>query len=366
MKKAYFLAVLLGVAAWVDADAQVTQRFPNVVAFGTNVYLHDAPTVPLHERVPTGTVVVALTSTNGSVTINDLGSGNIDLAAASGNFAVNGQNITGRWFASGNTYSGLLSTVLAGTGNVAVGDIALVGSGFNNTASGDGATILNASRSQAFGLTALIGAGIFNHASNDYAVIVGGLGNTNTGLRSFLGGGQLNLLTGNRATISGGYLNIADGTHATIPGGFNNAATTNAFAAGTGGRATNSGSFVWSGPGDTNATFGSRGDNTFNVRSVGGVYFLAPSFDIQDTNGVSLMRVTPTNVQFSGLTQILTVPIANTNYWRRTTAVPTNSAFAGTDGQRTLVWLSSTHAVERVYSGVSNLWLQSGTFYTFP
>lgn len=336
MKKAFFLAVLLGVAAWVDADAQVTQRFPNVAAFGTNVYLHDAPDVPLHTRVPTGEVVVALTSTNGSVTINDLGFGNIDLAAESGNFAVNGQNITGRWFAVGNTATGLLAFVGGGYGNAANGFFSSIGGGENNSANGEYATV---------------GGGRDNIANNNVASVGGGIANSAGGYSS---------------TVGGGTFNIASGDYATIPGGYNNTASTNAFAAGIGAKATNNGSFVLSSPGTTNATFGSRGDNTFNVRSVGGVYFLAPSFDIQDTNGVSLMRVTSTNVQFSGLTQILTLPVANTNYWRQTTAVPTNSAFAGQVGQRMLFWLSSTHAVERVYAG-SNLWLQSSSvYYTFP
>ena len=68
--------------------------------------------------------------------------------------------------------------------------------------------------------------------------------------------------------------------------------------------ATNFGSFVWSSPGTTNGSFGSRGDNTFNARSVGGAYFLSPDFWIQDTNGGTIARFSTTGSVVRGPFQI--------------------------------------------------------------
>lgn len=54
MKK-IMLAVTILAAVAVSAMGQ-SWTMPNLAYFGTNVYLHDAPTVPLHTRVPTGAV----------------------------------------------------------------------------------------------------------------------------------------------------------------------------------------------------------------------------------------------------------------------------------------------------------------------
>ena len=193
-------------------------------------------------------------------------------------YAVNGQNITGRWFAAGNTTGGTL---------------AFVGGGTNNNASGQYATVAGGQLNTAEELAA-VGGGFGNSAMGARATVSGGLANSVTGIEASIGGGRQNFAVGDVSTIGGGEQNSTTGGWGTIPGGINNTATTNAFAAGIGAKATNSGSFVWSGPGDTNATFGSFGDNTFNVRAVGGMYFLSPSLYMKNTNGVTWASLTPT------------------------------------------------------------------------
>lgn len=75
MKKTCLITLLILMVSTAFAQ---TQRFPRAASFGTNVFLHDS-TTPLHERVPTGTVVTAITSTNGSATITTNGS-SIDIS----------------------------------------------------------------------------------------------------------------------------------------------------------------------------------------------------------------------------------------------------------------------------------------------
>ena len=53
-KKLAIFAVIAIAACGVNA---ATKTEPNVVNFSTNVFLHDAPSTPLHTRIPTGQVV---------------------------------------------------------------------------------------------------------------------------------------------------------------------------------------------------------------------------------------------------------------------------------------------------------------------
>lgn len=168
---------------------------------------------------------------------------------ATNRYAVNGQNITGRWYASGNSVGGQFAVISGGT---------------NNSAGGYG------------------------------SFVGGGLGNNAGGYEATIGGGHYNTSTGFASTVGGGYQNIASRDFATIPGGYNNFAGQYAFAAGLGARATNDGSFVWSGPGQVDSLFGSYGPNTFNIRSVGGAFILVPFLRLMDTNGVQWAYLSPT------------------------------------------------------------------------
>ena len=90
-----------------------------------------------------------------------------------------------------------------------------------------------------------------------HATIGGGWGNTNSGLYGTVSGGKHNLVSGDWAVVSGGISNRARARNATIPGGSLNTAS-------------NNGSFVW---GDGSSATASWADNTFTVRSIGGVRF---------------------------------------------------------------------------------------------
>lgn len=192
-------------------------------------------------------------------------------------YAVNGQNITGIWYAVGNTDETSRGGIFSGYANKLYGgQYSVIAGGWENV--------------------------ITNAAANAYAFIGGGFRNTNGGLASVVVGGFNNIVStnANGAFIGGGFANRAVEAFATIPGGYGNYATSNSFAAGTGARATNVGSFVWSGAPNLSATFGSIGDNTFNAKSIGGTYFLSPDFFIQDTNGATVARFSATNSIING------------------------------------------------------------------
>jgi hypothetical protein len=219
-----------------------------------------------------------------------------------GAYAVNGQNITGRWFAVGNTNSGSEAFIGGGDYNVASESYSVVSGGQLNYARGYYSTIGGGGENSATGTGSTVSGGQLNHASKPYATVGGGSGNKANEEHSTVGGGYGNKATHPYATVGGGSENFATGIYATVAGGLNNIASDYSFAAGVGARATNEGSFVFSGPdaaGDE-TVFGSRGDNTFNVRSVGGVYFLAPDLWIKDTNGNTIARFSATNTTISG------------------------------------------------------------------
>lgn len=200
---------------------------------------------------------------------------------ATNGYAVQGGNITGRWVASGagiNINDGAF--VGGGSDVYALGSFSFVGGGFENEATGAYSTVVGGGYHRASTAFSFVGGGSGNRVYGNYGSILGGSGNTIYG--------------GNNAAIGGGALNVAEGDYSAIPGGLNNEVTIYSFAAGVGAKATNSGSFVWSGPGTTNGTFGSYGDSTFNVRAVGGAYFLLPSMAMMDTNGFQWASLTPT------------------------------------------------------------------------
>ena len=256
--------------------AQANTRF----ATGTPLYVESNPSL----AALSNDVAAASATGTAAHVLATLVSGRV-AAVESAGYAVNGHNITGRWFAVENTNSGINAWVGGGYANSVTGSYASVGGGYNNSAAGSFASVFGGYANIADGLDASVGGGYKNSASGSFASVCGGYQNSAAGYA---------------ASVGGGWQNSSAGLYSTIPGGRNNYAGNYAFAAGTGARATNDGSFVVSLPGDTNATFGSRADNSFNVLSVGGAYFLSSGLWIQDTNGNTIAAFTPTNSTLSG------------------------------------------------------------------
>jgi hypothetical protein len=185
---------------------------------------------------------------------------------------------------NGNTASGLNTTVGGGGGNTAsdhatVGGgggntadafFATVGGGSGNTANAYAATVGGGNGNMASGNAAAVGGGWHNTASGLVATVSGGEGNIANAFHATVGGGWQNTATGHYAMVGGGWQNTAGGDYATVGGGFSNTATTNAFAAGTQAKATNSGAFVWSDNSSEN-DFGSTANNQFLIRAAGGL-----------------------------------------------------------------------------------------------
>jgi hypothetical protein len=277
-----------------------------------------------------------------------------------------GGNITGRWFAVGsvvtganawvgggvgNTNSGGLGTIGGGEANAQYGGWGTIGGGGENVQSGWYGTIgggqLNAqpgyygtigggyANAQSGGW-GTIGGGTENAQSGDYGTIGGGVNNTNRGGGATIGGGNANDITTNSldATIAGGLGNRITGVGGAVPGGYYNTATSYAFAAGYGAKATNTGSFVWAGLGDTNATFGSLGENTFNVKSVGGVYMRAPFIRLQGGDGTTLAEFGTNTLTIGGYTLTDFVFASSlTNYLRFSTGAVTSHNASGVRGE---------------------------------
>lgn len=107
----------------------------------------------------------------------------------------------------GHTNTGTEAFV-AGDGNVATGNHAVIGGGLTHTASGSISTIAG---------------GRSNNVSSTVGTIGGGIGNTASGsFASTVGGGESNAAAANRATVGGGSNNITEGELSVISGGGSN------------------------------------------------------------------------------------------------------------------------------------------------
>jgi len=160
---------------------------------------------------------------------------------------------------SNSVLSGADYAVLGGGfKNVVLNDSATVSGGAGNTASGAIATVGGGEGNTASGPWSAVAGGQLNTAGTNYATVGGGSVNTNSGFCATLGGGELNKASADYATVGGGAVNTASGNWATVPGG-------------THGKATHTGSFVWSGYDDEDTE--SFGVGTFTVRCHGGARF---------------------------------------------------------------------------------------------
>ncbi len=202
--------------------------------------------------------------------------------AASGDYAAVGGG-------GNNVVTATYGTIAGGRNTTVTGDYAAVGGGWDNTASGNLATVSGGDSNAASGDHATIGGGADNVVTATYGTIAGGLNSIVTGDHATVGGGYYNTASGDAATVGGGFintasgaiatvgggnLNTASGAGATVGGGWGNIASGNySFAAGSQGKATHPGSFVWS----SSESTASWSDNTFTVRAHGGVRFYSAS-----------------------------------------------------------------------------------------
>lgn len=197
-------------------------------------------------------------------------------------------------------------------------------------------------------------------ATGMFSSIGGGQVNKAYGRGSSIIGGEINESFGDYSTVAGGQENSANGYAAFVAGGLGNNAGDYSFAAGWNASATNSGSFVFSSPGTVDNNFGSLGDNTFNVRAVGGVYFLSTDFWIQDTNGNTIARFSGTNTTISGSLNL--TGYATTSDVLTAGAVATNAQIAASNAQTTAS--AATNLAYAIGAGATNGILNVGLVAT--
>lgn len=221
------------------------------------------------------------------------GSGNRTLGKFTG--VSSGQGNAVEFLSTGSFIGGGISNTVTATEFILVdsNDIIIATNPAVATIAGGGSNTVTAAGG-------FIGGGAFNTNGGFLAVIGGGDGNTvnaydiNTeagGDYSAIGGGTANTVTDAFAAIGGGNGNRA-GFYGIVPGGYQNEAGDDSFAAGNFAKATNTGSFVWSGFYDELATpTVSTNDYSFTVRAPGGVRFITT----QATNNLEILGAIGTN-----------------------------------------------------------------------
>lgn len=158
-----------------------------------------------------------------------------------------------------NSATGQASTVAGGLSNRATLGFATVGGGEENFARTNYATVAGGYYNWAGGTASTVSGGYDGFASGNYSTVAGGDGNTAGGGGAVISGGQSNSASGTWSVVGGGLSNVVSATYATVPGGVRS-------------KATNAGSFVWSG--DATVDTVSTNTNSFTVRATGGARFL--------------------------------------------------------------------------------------------
>jgi trimeric autotransporter adhesin len=174
--------------------------------------------------------------------------GSYNLATGAGS-TVSGGGWNGSVY-NGNQARALASTIAGGYGNriSADGYYGSIGGGYSNY------------------ITATLGSNLY------YGTIAGGINNKVNLGGATVGGGNTNTASGFDATVAGGNNNTASGAGAAIPGGNSNLAQgVFSFAGGYRAKAYNNGCFAWND--NTDADLVCNTNNTFVVRSTGGVIF---------------------------------------------------------------------------------------------
>ncbi|MCI0406185.1 MAG: tail fiber domain-containing protein [candidate division Zixibacteria bacterium] len=122
---------------------------------------------------------------------------------------------------TGNTVSGVYSSISGGDSNIASGQWATIGGGEYNVANAFRATVGGGGFNTA-GDAGTVGGGYSNAASNSFSTVGGGSGNNATSIASTVGGGDGNTASGLYSTVGGGNANTASNEHTTISGGAGN------------------------------------------------------------------------------------------------------------------------------------------------
>jgi hypothetical protein len=124
-----------------------------------------------------------------------------------------------------NTASGAYATTF-GTGNTASGLESSVTGGSGNTASDTAASVLGGTGNAATNLFASIAGGQNNEATGELASVAGGYGADASGPAASILGGLLNTAQGTESTVGGGNDNVAEGNWTAILGGSENTVNT--------------------------------------------------------------------------------------------------------------------------------------------
>jgi len=166
---------------------------------------------------------------------------------------------------------------------------------------------------------------------NAYGAVVGGVGNSASGVGSFVGGGLTNQAFGRSSTVPGGYYNSANGSFSFAAGVGCTANGDTSFALGNGATANEPRTFVWS---DGSQAVVSQGTNSFTALATGGAFiFTGPGL-----SGAKLLpgstswtavsdrhlkkNIAPVDYQ-AVLNKLAAIPIQQWNYqWEKDGDVP--------------------------------------------
>ena len=120
--------------------------------------------------------------------------------------------------------SSIITRVITGTGNAAIGVNATVGGGTGNSAIGVTSTVGGGTTNQAVGANSSVGGGSHNVAVAVCTSVFGGIDNNTNGTNSSVGGGTNNFPIGNNTVIVGGSYNSVSSVSidGCIAGGFSN------------------------------------------------------------------------------------------------------------------------------------------------
>ncbi|HUA64600.1 MAG TPA: tail fiber domain-containing protein [Alphaproteobacteria bacterium] len=261
--------VILGNTALANMTALPANIFSTQANLQLMIWFNDgvsgfAMLSPMQNLTAAPYAIFANTASNldGTISAGQLTSGVISTSVLPG-FQGNDNVIGG---GEGNTVTGAQSAILGGQDNANSANQSSIGGGAGNIIlggayysfiGGGGGNLIGTNADDSF-----IGSGYHNIIGSNATV-------------SVIGGGQFNTVSNNAffSVLGGGFSNTNLGPYSVIPGGEYNLAGSNSFAAGYYAQATNRGAFVWA---DASAAsgFGSAANNSFDVRSVGGVQFV--------------------------------------------------------------------------------------------
>jgi hypothetical protein len=296
-----------GITNFIEGFSSATQATSFLSASNAaatvNVAIVAKGTGALIAQVPDGTTAGG--NARGQYAIDwQMGRNNAN-QVASGNYSVITGGINNR--ASGNN-----SFIGSGASLLASGGSSFVGSGTSNTTSGANSGIATGQSSTNSGNDSFIGGGISNTISNAQAFIGGGQSNTVSGQWGVVGGGGANTISANYGFIGGGSNNRVSAQYAMVIGGLSNTASVDySLAAGRRAKAVHSGSFVWAD--STDADYSSNGNNTFNVRALGGSFFTG-SVTVTGSLRNQVIDITPSNQTASlncSLSNIFTLTLSS-------------------------------------------------------